>query len=168
MSILEDDLKRMEQTYEMLIDRVEKSLRTINIDIREEDGKYKPFLEVINGVQKAFKKLSNKKEDEILKEFVLQSIVGIIDVNKLIEILSEVEGVHMDYLEKEYGIKENERYYSVIFELDGRCHDTMQVKGEVLNFHPAQLVLKSNKGLYIIKPRNIIEMLPIKSKNKIN
>lgn len=72
----------------------------------------------------------------------------------------------MDYLEKEYGIKENERHYSVIFELEG-CHDTIQVKGEVLNFHPGQLVLKSDKGLYIVKPRKIIEMRPISDKSVI-
>lgn len=66
-----------------------------------------------------------------------------------------------DYLQNEYGIKENERYYSVSFRLE-EIHNVIQIKGEILNFCPTQLVLKSNKGLYIIHPKNIVEMRPIK------
>lgn len=68
-----------------------------------------------------------------------------------------------DYLEKEFGIKENQNY-SVLFKLED-TRMTTQVKGIILNFCPSQLVLKSDKGLYIIHPRNIIEMRPI---SKIN
>lgn len=69
----------------------------------------------------------------------------------------------IDYLEEEYGIKENERDYSIWFKLE-YSGDVIQVKGEILNFCPSQIVIKSDKGLYIIKPRNVVEMRPIKLK----
>lgn len=65
MNTLENDLKRMKQTYETSIKDIEKSLRIINVNIREEDGKYKPFLEVINEVQKALSSLGDEIEDKI-------------------------------------------------------------------------------------------------------
>lgn len=71
----------------------------------------------------------------------------------------------IDYLEKEYGIKENEKYYSILFKLE-EVKDTINIKGKILNFCPSQVVIKTQKGLYIIKPRNIIEMRPIKTKDK--
>lgn len=70
--------------------------------------------------------------------------------------------VDIDYLEKEYGIKKDEKDYSIVFKSElYQFNSTIQVKGEILNFCPSQIVLKSNKGLYIIHPRNIIEMQPI-------
>lgn len=63
------------------------------------------------------------------------------------------------HLEEEYGIKENQQY-SVTFKLEDTKFTT-KVKGVVLNFCSGQLVLKSDKGLYIIHPRNIVEMMPI-------
>lgn len=71
-----------------------------------------------------------------------------------------------DYLEKEYGIKENQSY-NVLFKLED-TRMTTQVKGIILNFCPSQLVLKSDKGLYIIHPRNIIEMRPIPNMHLTN
>lgn len=67
---------------------------------------------------------------------------------------------NVDYLEKEFGIKQKEQDYNILFKLE-ESRNTIEVKGEILNFCSSQLVLKSTKGLYIIHPRNIIEMRPI-------
>lgn len=71
-----------------------------------------------------------------------------------------------DYLEKEFGIKENQNY-SVLFKLED-IREVTKVKGIILNFHPSQMVLKSNKGLYIIHPKNIVEMRPIPNMHLTN
>lgn len=67
----------------------------------------------------------------------------------------------MDCLEREYGIKE-ENYYSICFKSD--AYGEIYVKGKILNFSSSQMVFKSDKGLFIIKPRNVIEMIPLKTK----
>lgn len=65
----------------------------------------------------------------------------------------------MDYMEKEYGIKEGQEYLLTFEDLGRNEH---RITGEILNFDCNQFVIKANKGLYIIKRTNVIEMMPIK------
>lgn len=64
-------------------------------------------------------------------------------------------------LKEEYGIEENQIYFLAFRTFSG-IED--YVTGEILNFHPTQLVFKSEKGIYIIRPREIRELRPIHNK----
>lgn len=66
----------------------------------------------------------------------------------------------IDTLEDLYGIKDRDSYI-IFFKSEKYEGSMIEVKGEILNFHPTQVVLKGEKGLYIISPKNIIEMRPI-------
>jgi hypothetical protein len=65
----------------------------------------------------------------------------------------------MDYLEKEFGIKEGQSY-QIAYENDMRDKYYIK-KGLIVNFTPQQIVVKSDKGLHIFKPRYITEMKPL-------
>jgi len=65
----------------------------------------------------------------------------------------------MDFLEKEYGIKEGQSY-KITYENDVRESYYIK-KCLILNFTPNQIIAKSDKGLHIFKPRYITEMKPL-------
>jgi hypothetical protein len=65
----------------------------------------------------------------------------------------------MNFLDKEYGIKEGQSY-KIIYENDAR--DTYYInKGIIVNFTPRQIIVKSDKVLHIFKPIYITEMKPL-------
>ena len=68
------------------------------------------------------------------------------------------------YLEKEWGIKDN-ILYGIIYESE----QTGQRKffGEIINFNPYQVFIIDDKmGLAILSIKNIISMIPIKTREK--
>jgi hypothetical protein len=65
----------------------------------------------------------------------------------------------MDFLEKEYGIKEGQSY-QISYENDTRDKYYIK-KGLIVNFTPQQIVVKSDMGLHIFRPRYITEMKPL-------
>lgn len=65
----------------------------------------------------------------------------------------------MDFLEKEYGIKEGQSY-QITYENDARDRYYIK-KCLIVNFTPQQIVVKSEQGLHIFKPRYITEMKPL-------
>lgn len=70
------------------------------------------------------------------------------------------ESKQKNYLYDKFGIISNQLYL-IIF-TDSQNSEYI-VQGEVLNFNTIQLVIKSKKGLYIIKRSRVIEMRPIMS-----
>jgi len=65
----------------------------------------------------------------------------------------------MNFLDKEYGIKEGQSY-KITYENDAR--DTYYIKkGIIINFTQQQIIVKSDKGLHIFKPKYITEMNPL-------
>ena len=70
----------------------------------------------------------------------------------------------ISYLEKEWGIKDN-ILYGIIYESE----QTGQRKffGEIINFNPYQVFIIDDKmGLAILSIKNIISMIPIKTREK--
>ena len=70
------------------------------------------------------------------------------------------------YLEKEWGIKDN-ILYGIIY----KSEQTGERKffGEIINFNPYQVFIIDDKmGLAILRIKNIISMIPIKEREKIN
>ena len=78
----------------------------------------------------------------------------------------EKQEKEISYLEKEWGIKDN-ILYGIIYESE----QTGQRKffGEIINFNPYQVFIIDDKmGLAILRIKNIISMIPIKEREKIN
>ena len=78
----------------------------------------------------------------------------------------EKQEKEIPYLEKEWGIKDN-ILYGIIYESE----QTGQRKffGEIINFNPYQVFIIDDKmGLAILSIKNIISMIPIKTREKIN
>jgi hypothetical protein len=65
----------------------------------------------------------------------------------------------MNFLDKEYGIKEGQSY-KITYENDTRGIYNIN-KGLIINFTPQQIIVKSDKGLHIFKPKYITEMKPL-------
>lgn len=61
----------------------------------------------------------------------------------------------MDYLEKEFGIKEGQIYF-IIFDNEYKVEE--RITGNILNFNCNQLTVKTKYGLYIID-RNYVKLL---------
>lgn len=64
----------------------------------------------------------------------------------------------MNYLEKEYGIKEGQEYKITYEANKGEPHTLC---GKILNFAPPQTIVKTDEGLFIMKVNYITEMRPI-------
>ena len=80
MSNFVNKLNRMEHTYQRNVEEIEKSLRNIGVNILDDSGCYRPFLEVLTDIKERWNKFSNdEKETEIIKDSVAQSIAGIRD-----------------------------------------------------------------------------------------
>ena len=76
----------------------------------------------------------------------------------------EKQEKEISYLEKEWGIKDN-ILYGIIYESE----QTGERKffGEIVNFNPYQVFIIDDKmGLAILSIKNIISMIPIKTKEK--
>ena len=76
----------------------------------------------------------------------------------------EKQEKEISYLEKEWGIKDN-ILYGIIYESE----QTGQRKffGEIINFNPYQVFIIDDKmGLAILSIKNIISMIPIKTREK--
>lgn len=72
----------------------------------------------------------------------------------------------MSYLEKEWGIKDN-MLYRIIYESEQTGE--REFSGEIINFNPYQVFIIDDKmGLAILRVSNIISMMPIKEREKIN
>ena len=78
----------------------------------------------------------------------------------------EKQEKEISYLEKEWGIKDN-ILYGIIY----KSEQTGERKffGEIINFNPYQVFIIDDKmGLAILRIKNIISMIPIKEREKIN
>lgn len=64
----------------------------------------------------------------------------------------------IETLEDMFGIKEGD-CYCIIYKSEIFGYD-VKVEGEILNFHPSQIVMKAKSGLFIIRPRDVKEMRP--------
>ena len=76
----------------------------------------------------------------------------------------EKQEKEISYLEKEWGIKDN-MLYGIIYESE----QTGERKffGEIVNFNPYQVFIIDDKmGLAILSIKNIISMIPIKTREK--
>ena len=76
----------------------------------------------------------------------------------------EKQEKEISYLEKEWGIKDN-ILYGIIYESE----QTGQRKffGEIINFNPYQVFIIDDKmGLAVLSIKNIISMIPIKTREK--
>ena len=68
------------------------------------------------------------------------------------------------YLEKEWGIKDN-ILYGIIYESEQTGQ--RKIFGEIINFNPYQVFIIDDKmGLAILSIKNIISMIPIKTREK--
>ena len=78
----------------------------------------------------------------------------------------EKQEKEISYLEKEWGIKDN-ILYGIIY----KSEQTGERKffGEIINFNPYQVFIIDDKmGLAVLSIKNIISMIPIKKREKIN
>lgn len=80
-----------------------------------------------------------------------------------IELYKDRNEEQISTLEDLFGIKNNQQYV-IVFKHEIRNGAKNTVKGEILNFCPSQIIVKSEKGLYILQPMNILEMTPYEEK----
>lgn len=76
----------------------------------------------------------------------------------------EKQEKEISYLEKEWGIKDN-MLYGIIYESEQTGE--RKFSGEIVNFNPYQVFIIDDKmGLAILSIKNIISMIPIKTREK--
>ena len=76
----------------------------------------------------------------------------------------EKQEKEISYLEKEWGIKDN-MLYGIIYESEQTGQ--RKIFGEIINFNPYQVFIIDDKmGLAILSIKNIISMIPIKTREK--
>lgn len=100
-------------------------------------------------------------DEDTKRHFYLdKTVFDVIEVieDKDKEITMEKE---IDYLEKEYGIKED-TVYKLVFK-ECKQGEEKTVTGVILNFCPStNIVMKTDVGLIIIDYKNIVRLYPIK------
>ena len=76
------------------------------------------------------------------------------------------EEKEISYLEKEWGIKDN-MLYGIIYESEQTGE--RKFSGEIVNFNPYQVFIIDDKmGLAVLSIKNIVSMIPIRIREKIN
>ena len=76
----------------------------------------------------------------------------------------EKQEKEISYLEKEWGIKDN-ILYGIIYESEQTGE--RKLFGEIINFNPYQVFIIDDKmGLAVLSIKNIISMIPIKTREK--
>ena len=76
----------------------------------------------------------------------------------------EKQEKEISYLEKEWGIKDN-MLYGIIYESEQTGE--RKIFGEIINFNPYQVFIIDDKmGLAVLSIKNIISMIPIKTREK--
>ncbi len=93
-----------------------------------------------------------------------KNVFDVIDPKAKMVLEEEKQEKEIPYLEKEWGIKDNV-LYGIIYESE----QTGERKffGEIVNFNPYQVFIIDDKmGLAILSIKNIISMIPIKTRGK--
>ena len=93
-----------------------------------------------------------------------KNVFDVIDPKAKMVLEEEKQEKEISYLEKEWGIKDN-MLYGIIYESE----QTGERKffGEIVNFNPYQVFIIDDKmGLAILSIKNIISMIPIKTREK--
>lgn len=93
-----------------------------------------------------------------------KNVFDVIDPKAKMVLEEEKQEKEISYLEKEWGIKDN-ILYGIIY----KSEQTGERKlfGEIINFNPYQVFIIDDKmGLAILSIKNIISMIPIKTREK--
>lgn len=94
-------MNELEKAFKYHINTSEQYLRQIGINIKDKQGTYKSFDNVVNEVAKVFYKmdknvanikdaLKRSKQNDITKAVIMQNMVGIRYMNKLIVMINDL------------------------------------------------------------------------------
>lgn len=85
----DNKLKRINKTYQLNIEEIEKSLLNIGINIKKNEKEYKPFSDVLQEISMQWETLSTD-ENKFIKEYICRVVAGIRDMNFLKAIINSM------------------------------------------------------------------------------
>ena len=93
-----------------------------------------------------------------------KNVFDVIDPKAKMVLEEEKQEKEISYLEKEWGIKDN-ILYGIIYESEQTGE--RKFSGKIINFNPYQVFIIDDKmGLAVLSIKNIISMIPIKTREK--